>query len=254
MKDLDKPERISEIRAAIAAKPALKRFYTEVYARYAASLALAPKNGLAVELGSGGGFAQRVIPELVTTDILPYQGIDCVVDATAMPFKDHSVRFFAMLNVFHHIPDVAVFLREAARCLTPRGRLLIVDQHPGWISTPVLRHLHHEPFAQNSENWQFASTGPLSGANGALAWIVFRRDRAKFIREYPELRFLRYRPFAPLIYWMCGGLKPWCLLPDMAYGSVHAIEHLLLRISDNFGSFAEIELERRVFAAAAGCS
>jgi hypothetical protein len=67
-----------------------------------------------VEPGSGGGFAQRIIPELITTDILSYDGVDRVVDATRMPFQDRSVRFFGMLNIFHHIPDVAAFWGKSA--------------------------------------------------------------------------------------------------------------------------------------------
>jgi SAM-dependent methyltransferase len=251
MEDLDNPNRIGEIRAAIEAKPALKRFYTEVYARYAASLAASPNDGLAVELGSGGGFAQRMVPGLITTDILPYQGIDCVVDATLMPFKDHSVRFFGMLNVFHHIPDIPAFLREVGRCLVPGGRLLVIDQHAGWISTPVLKYLHHEPFLPDATEWRFETTGPLSGANGALAWIVFLRDRAKFVSQFPDLHLLHYRPFAPLVYWMAGGLKPWCLLPPIAYGGVRAMEQILLGISSNFGSFVQVEIERGAVAAMA---
>jgi SAM-dependent methyltransferase len=245
MDDLDNPARISEIRAAIEAKPALKRFYTEVYARYASAMAKSPANGLAVELGSGGGFAKRIIPELITTDILPYHGIDRVVDATRMPFQDRSVRFFGMLNVFHHIPDVGAFLGEVSRCLMPSGRLLVIDQHPGWISAPVLRYLHHEPFEPKARDWQFGSTGPLSGANGALAWIVFVRDRLRFTREFPDLQFVEYRPFAPLVYWLAGGLKSWCLLPSAAYGLASVIDRLLVSVSRDFGSFVEIDVLRR---------
>jgi SAM-dependent methyltransferase len=245
MDTLDSPDRVAELRAVIDAKPALKRFYAEIYARYAASLAMCPQGGLAVELGSGGGFAQRVVPELVTTDVLPYDGVDRVVDATRMPFANRSVRFFGMLNVFHHIPDVADFLREAGRCLMPGGRLLLIDQHPGWIAKPVLRFLHHEPFRPDATVWQFESTGPLSGANGALAWVVFVRDRAQFIQQFPDLELLQYRPFAPLTYWLSGGLKPWHLLPSAAYDIVAAIDRALLRISIQFGSFVEIEVVRR---------
>jgi SAM-dependent methyltransferase len=245
MDALDSPDRVAEIRSVIDAKPALKGFYAEIYARYAASLAMCPHEGLAVELGSGGGFAQRIVPELVTTDVLPYDGIDRVVDATRMPFANRSVRFFCLLNVFHHIPDVAAFLREAGRCLMPGGRLLLIDQHPGWISKPVLRFIHHEPFCPDAADWRFESTGPLSGANGALAWIVFVRDRTKFIEQFPELQLLQYRPFAPLTYWLSGGLKPWHLLPSAAYGTVATIDRALLRISTHFGSFVEIEVARR---------
>ena len=245
MEDLDNPARISEIRAAIETKPALKRFYMEVYSRYASVLAKSPAGGLAVELGSGGGFAQQLIPELVTTDILPYDEVDRVVDATRMPFEDGSVRFFGMLNVFHHIPDVAAFFGEVSRCLMPGGRLLVIDQHLGWISRPVLRYLHHEPFQPKAIDWQFDSTGPLSGANGALAWIVFVRDRVRFSRDFPDLDLQEYRPFAPLVYWLAGGLKPWCLLPSAAYGVASAIDRLLLSVSRDFGSFVEIDIVRR---------
>ena len=183
MDALDSPQRIAEIRAVIEAKPALRRFYADVYARYAASLAQCPNQGLALELGSGGGFAQQVVPQLVTTDVLPYVGVDRVVDATRMPFEDASVRFIGLLNVFHHIPDVVAFLCETVRCLAPGGRLLLIDQPPGWIGKPVLRYLHHEPFCPSAKDWRFESTGPLSGANGALAWIVFMRDRGKFVQD-----------------------------------------------------------------------
>jgi SAM-dependent methyltransferase len=245
METLDSPERISEIRAIIDNKPALTRFYSGIYASYKACLEKCPKHGLAIELGSGGGFAQDIIPELVTTDVLPYEGVDRVVDATRMPFEDRSVRFFAMLNVFHHIPDVAAFLREAQRCLTPRGRLLIIDQHLGWISKPILRYLHHEPVCLDAQDWRFQTTGPLSGANGALAWIVFERDRSKFTEQFPDLRINKYRPFAPLVYWLSGGLKSWSLLPGVAYTAAQALDCILLQISSNFGSFVEIEVIRQ---------
>jgi SAM-dependent methyltransferase len=245
MEALDSPDRIAEIRAVIESKPPLKRFYLDIYRRYAECLARCPKQGLAIELGSGGGFAQQIIPDLITTDVLPYEGVDRVVDAIRMPFQNGSVRFFCMLNVFHHIPDVAAFLREAARCLVPGGRLLIVDQHPGWISKPIFRHLHHEPFRPEATDWRFETTGPLSGANGALAWIVFIRDQGKFAQKFPDLDLVGYRPFAPLTYWLSGGLKSWCLLPPTAYGFASGLERLLLRISPEFGSFAVIEVMRR---------
>jgi SAM-dependent methyltransferase len=244
MEALDSPERITELRRIIADKPALKEFYEGIYTRYAASIAACPAAGLKVELGSGGGFARQAIPDLITTDVLPYEGIDRIVDATKMPFEDASVRFLGMLNVFHHIPDVEAFLREAARCLVPGGRLVIIDQHPGWIGKPILQFLHHEPFRPDAENWRFDSTGPLSGANGALAWIVFVRDLKRFQQEFAALRLLKYQPFAPLSYWLAGGLKSWSLLPGMALGLAAAMDRTLLRVSKDFGSFVEIQIIR----------
>ena len=245
MNELDDPKRVSEIRRAVLGKPALKRFYEEIYARYASCLAECPKHGLVVELGSGAGFAKQLIPELITTDVLPYEGVDQVVDATKMPFRDGSVRFFGMLNVFHHIPDVAAFLAEAERCLAPGGRLLVIDQNKGWISSLILRYLHHEPFRPGAESWQFDSEGPLSGANGALAWIVFVRDRKRFETEFGRLSLLGFQPFAPLFYWLSGGLKKWSLLPRNSWTLAAVLDRTLLRVSDNFGSFVEVEIARR---------
>jgi hypothetical protein len=118
----------------------------------------------------------------------------------------------------------------------------MVDQHPGWISTPILRYLHDEPFRPEAREWTFASTGPLSGANGALAWMVFQRDRSRFEARYPRLRLERYRPHTALRYWLSGGLRPWSLLPGWAFPLATRIDRLLGRISPEFGSFVDVEI------------
>ncbi|MBK8443443.1 MAG: hypothetical protein IPL35_08515 [Sphingobacteriales bacterium] len=38
------------------------------------------------------------------------------------------------------------------------------------------QNFHHEPFQPEAASWEIPSTGPLSGANGALPWIIFKRD------------------------------------------------------------------------------
>ena len=184
------------------------------------------------------------MPGLVTSDVLPYDGVDRVVDGTAMPFADGELRFIGMLNVFHHIPDPAAFLREAERCLMPGGRMLIVDQHCGFISKPILRHAHHEPFRPDADRWAFDSSGPLSGANGALAWIVFQRDLARFESEFPGLQLVGYTPHTPVRYWLAGGLKPWSLLGRRSGRAVSAFDRTLSRAVAGAGSFVDVEVVR----------
>jgi SAM-dependent methyltransferase len=241
----DDPGRIEELRGLIRRKGLLGRFYLDAYRRAREVLARCPATGLAVEMGSGGGFVKEVIPEMVTSDVLPYGGVDRVVDATAMPFDDGSVRLFFLLNVFHHIPDVERFLDEAVRCLVPGGRLFLVDQYPGWLAWWILKYAHHEPFDDRTPDWGFRSTGPLSGANGALAWIVFERDRARFEERFPSLRLRRWAPGAPLAYWLAGGLRPVGLLPGAAYPAVAALDRLLVRRWPRAASFVDVEVERR---------
>ena len=229
----------------IRRKGSLRRLYREIYQRYANCVSRSPAFGLVVELGSGGGFAKDVIPEIITSDTLPYEGVDQVIDAAGMPFPDESVRTICMTNVFHHIPDVEAFLREARRCLVPGGRVLIVDQHPGWISTPIYRRMHHEPFRMDADQWSFDTTGPLSGANGALTWIVFRRDRERFQALFPQLELVRYEPNSPIRYWLSGGLKPWSLLPSWAFGLATALDRALVAVAPETGSFVDVELMKR---------
>jgi SAM-dependent methyltransferase len=243
MTDLNDPARGNDIRSLLQRKFSLRQLYQEVYSRYAEVLTRCPAEGLAIELGSGVGFAGTQIRELTTTDVLPYEGVDLVFDARQMPFADQSLRFIGMLNVFHHIPDVGAFLAECQRCLMPGGRVLIVDQYPGWFARWIYRYCHHEPWHPESVDWTFPSTGPLSGANGALAWIVFQRDRQRFAEQFPRLHLAGFRPHTPLRYWLSGGLKSWCLIPPALWKSACRIDAMLLRCSPEWGSFVDIELK-----------
>jgi SAM-dependent methyltransferase len=245
MTALESSESLERATRAIRDKPALRAFYHEAYAKFAGCVARCPPGGGVLELGSGGGFLREVLPDVVTSDVLPYPGVDNVVDATRMQFADASLRAILMLNVFHHIADCAAFLREAARCLVPGGRVFMVDQYPGWLSTPIFRYVHHEGFAPDAASWTFASSGPLSSANGALAWIVFERDRARFDREFPELELARFAPHTPLLYWLSGGLKSWSLIPGFGVAPAARLDRALARLSPGACSFVDIELVRR---------
>jgi len=234
--NLDDPSRGRELEQLIQKKPALRKLYLETYARYAACLRRCPADGLAVELGSGASFVKQVLPEVITTDVIAYPHVDRVVDGTRMPFADGSVRALFLLNVLHHIPDVGAFLRESERVLMPGGRVLIVDQYPGWIGGPVLRHLHHEPFDAKAVEWRFPSQGPLSDANGALCWIVFERDRERFLAEHAGLQLAAFARHTPLRYWLAGGLKSWSLLPGPLFPLATWLDRALLAISPWFAS------------------
>jgi SAM-dependent methyltransferase len=243
---LDDPSRVYELRSRIKGKASLRKLYEETYSKYADCLTRCPTQGIALELGSGAGFVKEVLPEIVTSDVIQYPDVDKVIDAQNMPFENNSLRAIFMLNVFHHIPDVAAFFREAERCLLPGGKILIVDQHLGWISKLVLKYVHHEPFNPRAEEWRFNTTGPLSGANSALAWIVFERDIEKFRESFSSLSLTRYEPHTPMRYWLAGGLKDWTLLPAPLFGAATILDRSLIKISKHWGSFVDIEIEKAI--------
>ncbi len=43
------------------------------------------------------------------------------------------------------------------------------------------------PFDPGATDWTFPASGPLSRANGALPWIIFRRDCRSFEDRFPRL-------------------------------------------------------------------
>jgi SAM-dependent methyltransferase len=239
---LDDPRRIVELKRLIMSKRFLRELYLETYQKYADCLGRCPQAGKALELGSGGGFAKQILPDVLTSDTLPYAGVDKVIDARRLPFNDSSLRAILMLNVFHHIPDVEMFLHEAERCLTSGGRMLIIDQHPGLLSHWIYKYAHHEPYDPDAVNWKFESSGPLSGANGALTWIVFRRDYKRFQKSFSKLRLERYQPHTPLRYWISGGLKNWSMLPGWSFPLMTSVDRALARVAPQLGSFVDIEI------------
>src|SRR5260370_17262970 len=89
------------------------------------------------------------------------------------------------------------FFREATRCLRVGGRILLIEP---WVSTwsrIIYTHLHHEPFQPDSPDWTIPLSGPLSGANGAMPWIIFERDREQFEARFPHLKVQLLKPFMP---------------------------------------------------------
>jgi hypothetical protein len=101
-----------------------------------------------------------------------------------------------------------------------------------------------DPYRPEANEWRFDTSGPLSGANGALAWIVFRRDLGLFQKRFPRLRLEMYRPHSPLRYWISGGLKGWTLVPGTAFPLATSVDRMIARIWPRMSSFVDIEVRK----------
>jgi SAM-dependent methyltransferase len=239
--DIDDPGTTALRREIIRTKPFLMRCYQEWYDLAIASLPDMP--GRVVEIGSGAGFFRERLPGLITSDVFVAPGVDLVFDARQMPFPDASLRAVVMFNVFHHVPDVSAMLREAARALAPGGRIVMIEPWVTPWSRLIYTRLHHEPFSETAREWTFTGTGPLSSANGALPWIVFRRDAKLFAERFPDLKCVSIRPFMPLRYLLSGGVSMRSLSPAWSFGFWRGLERLLP--AGCFGMFAHVVVERR---------
>ena len=185
-----------------------------------------------LELGSGGSRLKEFDSRIITSDVSP--GIaELVVDARKLPFPDASLHGIFLTHVFHHIPDVSLFLHEAERVLVPGGVIGMIDV----AATPFARfffsHFHPEPF-QPKLNWVFQQNDSMMDSNQALSWIVFERDLARFQREYPGLVLEEKRWLPWLPYLLSGGVTRRDLLPNADRARTHRHGQGLARTLSSF--------------------
>jgi hypothetical protein len=109
----------------------------------------------------------------------------------------------------------------------------------------VYKHLHPEAFSPEAPDWSFASAGPVSGANTALPWVVFVRDRGKFESEFPEFCIEKIQPTLPFRYLVSGGVSMRSLMPGFTHSAWKAFERMLQSQVPRLGMFAFIVLLRR---------
>jgi SAM-dependent methyltransferase len=241
--DLDDPNNILVIREIIRRKPFLVNTYRSFYKELIAKSAAAPQGGEWIELGSGASFLKKLAPQVITSDILPYGGVDRVFSGLEMPMGDRTVSAFLMIDVLHHIKDSRQFLKESLRCLKLGGKIVMIEPANTAWSRVIYKNFHHEPFETRGE-WGFEEGGPLSGANMAIPWIIFGRDAALFSQEFPQFRVCSITVHTPLRYLISGGLSLKQLLPSFMYPMVQAVEGLLTPLNCYCGMFMTVELEK----------
>ncbi len=240
--DIDDPRTTQLRREIVRSKRFLRKIYEEWYRDIVASLP--PCDGPVLELGSGAGFLDEFIPGLITSELFATPGAALVMDAHAMPVRDGGLRAIVMTNVLHHLARPRFFFAEAARCVKPGGALVMIEP---WVTAWgrwVYTHLHHEPFVPEAPEWEFPQTGPLSGANGALPWILFVRDRDRFERDFPMWKVQTIRPIMPFRYLISGGVSLRSMAPGWTFGIWKALENCMSPWSHHWGMFAQVTLAR----------
>jgi len=239
---LDSPERSIRHREIVLNKPFLKKLYIDWYKIFQKEMPDLP-DGKVVEIGSGGGFLKQIEPGIHTSDIQELPGNDYTFSALNMPFNDGEISALFLLNTFHHIPDANSFLRESIRVLKPQGKIIMTEPASSILGSFIYTRFHHEPFDRKG-GWTIPQNGPLSGANGALPWIVFERDRLIFDQNYPELQVLEISYHTPLRYLISGGLSFGSLAPSFSYRIFKFLDYMLSGISKQISMFTTIKVRK----------
>jgi SAM-dependent methyltransferase len=160
-----------------------------------------------------------------------------------MPFADKSIGGIFLLDTMHHIRDSELFLKEAVRILAKNGKMVMIEPANSLWGRFIYKNFHHEPFNPGG-NWSIPSTGSLSGANGALPWIVFVRDNKKFRVKFPELMIESIAFGDPLGYLISGGVSHKQFLPDCTFSAIRFLDIVLPKISKQFSMFMIVKITR----------
>jgi hypothetical protein len=241
--DIDDPSTTHLRLQIIQQKSFLRQIYQEWYRAIVATLPNC--SGAVLELGAGGGFMRDFVPHLISSELFYCPNIRVVLDGSRLPFRAKSLRGIVMTNVLHHFPQPRLFFTEATRCVRSGGVISMVEP---WV-TPWSRFVyscfHHEPFEPDAPLWELSTCGPLSGANDALPWIIFARDRSKFEQEFPDWRIEVIKPIMPFRYLVSGGVSLRSISPGWSFGLWRHIENALGCWSKQLAMFAYILLRHR---------
>jgi SAM-dependent methyltransferase len=216
--DIDSTEHALATRRVLERKLLAQKLFERFY-RQCRSFDLryfGSARGRCLEIGSGSSKLKEVFPDVIASDVLPLPWLDLALSAGEIPFADRSLRAIYGINVFHHLPDPRRFFREAIRVLDPGGGVVLIEPYHGPLARLLFAHLHSaEAFDPDARTWESEEPGaPISGANQALSFIVFTRDRERFLREFPELELVADHPHTHVWYLASGGVNFRQLVPD----------------------------------------
>ena len=242
-KSIDDVQTTALHRNIIRKKGFLHKLFLEHYGIFKENIKDIP-DGLKIELGSGGGFLKEVINDVITSDILKLPDVDKVIFAEKIPYPDESVAAFFLLGTLHHIKEPDKFFSEVSRCLKPGAKVIMIEPNNTPFSRFFFKHIHHEQFDEKKDSWQVDGVGRLADANLAMPWLIFGRDREKFLTKYPDLEILQINKHTPFRMFLSGGLSYRQFVPSSSFKFFTNIEKMLSPLHNILGSFMTIVIKK----------
>jgi SAM-dependent methyltransferase len=227
--DVDGVERFRVHRQIIERKPMIRMVFTEIHQQMLGlERAYLTGEGHRIEIGAGVYPIRESDPGVLATDLVAGPGIDHSLDAQNMDMADNSVRVVFGQHCFHHLPEPERFLGELRRVLVPGGGAILVEPYWGPAASVMYKRLFaNETFDKHAVAWETPPQGAMTGANQALSYIVFERDRKRYDASYPDLPIVHHRVLTNhLRYLLSGGLNFKQLVPDAATSLLKTIEKL----------------------------
>ena len=191
--------------------------------------------GKRIEIGAGVSFMKKIYPDVIVTDVKRADHLDGVLDAQNMNLDDVSVRAFYGINCFHHFPAPELFFDELNRVLAKGGGCILIDPYYGPLAGFLYAKLFKtETFDKSQREWS-NTAGVMVGANQALSYVVFVRDRVIYTSKFPNLKIIHMETLNNYLqYLISGGLNFKQMIPDFLFPVIRFVEFLLTPVSRLF--------------------
>lgn len=228
--DVDTEDRLAVHQSVLAKKMLLQEVFTEFHHLFhQLDEHYFTADGLRIELGAGVAPVRETYPGVLATDIVAHPGLDQALDAQNMAIDNGAVRSLYGQNCFHHFPEPRRFFTEAVRVLAPGGGIILIEPYHGPLAASLYKKLFaSEGFDKNYPDWEVPVSGPMNGANQALSYIVFDRDRKVFEEDFASLEIVHQETCKNHFkYLLSGGLNFRQLVPDWGISSARAFQWLM---------------------------
>ncbi len=207
--------------------------------------------GSVLDIGSGTAHIKEFRPDIVSTDILLFPGIDVVADAHRLPFHDQFFAGVVMLDVLHHLERPIEFLKEASRVLKPGGRLAMIEPAMTTLARRFYDRFHEEPVDMNADPFAPVAINPDRDpfdANQAIPSLLFATAPARKLVEQtiPSLRVRSVEWQSLFAYPMSGGFQEWSLIPGALVGPMLAFERRMPQLVRKHPAFRMMVVLERV--------
>jgi SAM-dependent methyltransferase len=191
--------------------------------------------GPVLDIGGGTAHVKDSRPDIISTDILRFPGIDVVADAHRLPFPGRYFSGVVMLDVLHHLERPVEFLSEASRVLKPGGRLAMIEPAMTPIARRFYENFHEEPVDMSADPFAPVAIDPDRDpfdANQAIPSLLFTSAaaRSRLEAEVPSLRVTRVEWLSLFVYPLSGGFQNWSLMPAALVRPMLAIEEKIPEI------------------------
>lgn len=171
--------------------------------------------GMALEVGSGNSSYRDTHPEVICSDIVFSGELDLVCNALKLPLRKNSLSNIVMFDVFHHLQEPLVFLKQSEKLLKPGGRIVMVEPYVSLVSFVIYRLFHFEDtsfFFDPKSPFGNGVKDPNAG-NQAIPTVLFGNMWASISKNFPELTLITKRRCSLFAYPLTGGLRSKGIFP-----------------------------------------